>query len=219
MSESMSVSKALKQLKLLSKRIIDVLDDDFGDRYSPIANFVTVQQGKKNVGKNTTVEEFKEQAKANWDKVMDLIERRKKIKSKVALSNATTYVTVNGKQMTVAEAIEYKNSIDFEKRLLNILRGELNVADDALNNNNIAIEKRLEAHLKNLFGEGKDRTATDMEIEAATKGFLERFEWKIVEGIDVKKKIENLQKTIEEFESDVDDIINTSNVETKIVLE
>ena len=56
---------------------------------------------------------------------MDLISRRNKIKSAIIMSNAKTVVEVAGKQMTVAEAIDKKSSIEYEKELLIHEEGQL----------------------------------------------------------------------------------------------
>ena len=51
---------------------------------------------------------------------------RKEIKEKIVKSNAETLVTIAGKEMTVAAAIERKESIKYEKKLAEELKNQLN---------------------------------------------------------------------------------------------
>lgn len=59
---------------------------------------------------------------ASYDKVMGLISYRHKIKALVVQSNACTKVIVGKEEMTVAEAIERKQSIQYEKDLLEVMQ-------------------------------------------------------------------------------------------------
>lgn len=63
-------------------------------------------------------DDFDERAKASHQSATDLIANRNSLKSAIVKSNTTTDVDVNGKIMTRAEAIERKNSIEYEELLL-----------------------------------------------------------------------------------------------------
>jgi anti-anti-sigma factor len=67
----------------------------------------------------TSVDDFNTNAKANSTSVLALIKQRNAIKSEIVRSNALTEITVDGKVYTVAGAIERKNSIGYERELLN----------------------------------------------------------------------------------------------------
>ena len=76
-----------------------------------------VQADKKLLGTQNsrkTVQEFLDDAVSKLQSANDLINYRRALKSAVLQSNAVTKVTVADKEMTVAEAIEYKNSISLE---------------------------------------------------------------------------------------------------------
>ena len=114
MSRQISITQALNELKLLEKRI----NDKIGCTVfltSKVNNETKVLNGKK------TPEEFEKEAKADYASILDLINNRKVIKSKIVESNATTFVEINGKKYTVADAIERKSSIIYEQKLLQTL--------------------------------------------------------------------------------------------------
>src|SRR5690554_4907003 len=98
----MTITRGLSELKLINDRIQRKIND---------ARFAV---GNKNNNKKIdgmTIEEFNKNAKSQYQSIQDLIERRKKIKSAIVDSNAKTVVTIAGKEMTVASAIERKESI------------------------------------------------------------------------------------------------------------
>ena len=101
--EKMLVTQALNELKLLDSRIEDATNN---------AIFViAAKKNEKKVNPNLTKEDFEIRSKAFYQSIMDLIERRKKIKAAIVASNAVTKVTVHDEEMTVAEAIERKSTI------------------------------------------------------------------------------------------------------------
>src|SRR5690606_36145264 len=108
-----SIAKALVEIKLLDKRINRVIND------SVLAGYTV---GKKIMTGFSNVEELEVRAKADYQSIKDLIKRRNDIKSAIVVSNANTYVEIAGNKYTVAEAIERKTSIEYEKDLLNKLK-------------------------------------------------------------------------------------------------
>ena len=108
----MTIHAALAELKKLDQRI---------NRAIRNGRFVGTIKGQKwNEKVQNTVEtreEFKVTAKAAFDSATDLIKRRNEIKRAITLSNATTKTKVGEKEMTVAEAIEMKTSIEYKKHL------------------------------------------------------------------------------------------------------
>ena len=92
-----SITEALNELKLYDSKI-----------NKAIANAKLASAAKKSSDKVGVVkkEEFEERAKASYQSVTDLIANRNALKSAIVKSNAVTEVTINGKTMTVAEAIE-----------------------------------------------------------------------------------------------------------------
>ena len=110
---TMTITEALVELKLLDKRIANSDMQDWC--------IIQLKQDKKTMA-GETVEEYEKKTKARFQSVKDLITERANIKKAIVKSNADTVVEVGDLKMTVAEAIEYKTSIEYEKRLLQSLR-------------------------------------------------------------------------------------------------
>src|SRR5690625_647698 len=114
MTQEMTITKALSELKLLDKRINRKIED---------AVFISFKKGELGKLPNGLDEkEFGKNVEADYNSIADLIKRRNKIKASIVKSNAETVVNISGKDYTVAEAIERKNSIEYEIALLKKLK-------------------------------------------------------------------------------------------------
>ena len=130
--EKMLVTKALNELKLLDERIRkEIMNSSF---------VATAKIVEKKVTPNCTKDEFNAKAKATFQSINDLMDRRARIKAAVVASNAVTKLQINGTEMTVAEAIELKTSITYQVQLLNTMTAQLNNARKESVKNNLAME-------------------------------------------------------------------------------
>ena len=203
-----TVTRALGELKLLDKRI--------GDSIRGVAAVEIVLDGKILNGR-VTQDEFTEKAKANLHSVRDLIKRRTGIKEALVASNAATSLTVAGKSMTVAAAIERKSSIEYEKALLAHLRTQNQVAEQKTEKLKAEVQTRLDALLNQHFG-GKDSKVTKEDMEVISGPFLKRNEPSLLDPIKIAATIEALQKEIDDFATEVDWALTESNARTMITV-
>ncbi|MEK5036319.1 hypothetical protein MKY96_33350 [Paenibacillus sp. FSL R7-0302] len=203
-----SITRALNELKLLDTRINRSINE---------AKLATIQVGKKLIDGHITPEAYAEAAKASVASITALITRRNEIKSKIVLSNATTPVKFpSGRTMSVAEAIERKGSIIYDKTFLNTLRNQYNGAINSLVRENQNVKVQLERRIENILGKGDALKGKDAEIEQITKSFNAENEAKLIDPIVLKTLIEKLTAEIEEFENEVDFILSESNTRTDI---
>lgn len=198
-----SITRALAQVKALNDQI---------ERGIAVP-FITNQVGGKH-GSGKPVQEIEVNLTANLQSVTDLIQRRKELKSAIVRSNATTNVTIAGKTVTVAEAIERKSSIALEQRLLHQLRGQLAQVNAAVEKTNVEMSKRLDQLL--LTAVGKDRQASTAELEAISAPFKAQNEGKAVDPNKLSEKIEALAKDIDGFVLEVDYALSEVNATTLI---
>jgi len=110
--------------------------------------------GKKRSAKKIdnvfTVDEFGKEVKANYDSIIDLIERLKIIKSAIVKFNAEQTVIIADKEMTVADAIERKNNIVFEKTLLKKMVNQYNNIIAIINTRNEDMEQKLDRQIQTM---------------------------------------------------------------------
>lgn len=204
----LTLHRALAELKQLDKRILGAINEK---------RYVTYQIGDTKPVGYSSVEEFDEVAKAGFQSVNGLIKRRNEIKSKLILKNATTTVNVAGQEMTIAEAIDQKDFIDYKQSLLNELKRQHALVSQTVDRETQAMEirldKRLEADL------GKDRKNFVEEVEQITENFKKRNTPKMLDPIAIRVEIEKLEKEISDFILEVDAVLSEANAVTFIELE
>lgn len=204
----MSITRALSELKLLEKRIEKSIRE---------AQFVESVVGKKSIAGYSTVEEYEKKANATYQSILDLIKRRKEIKSKIVKSNAITNVKVAGKEMTVAEAIERKSSIENEEKLLAKLKQDFATKKNQVERENINMNNRLDSLIEKNFGtEGKK---DELQYELIAKPFRESNEAKLINPLNIVEKIEDLETDIDTFIQEVDVVLSEANARTSITIE
>lgn len=203
--KKLSIHRALTELKMLNHRIEAATNE-----------VSTVLANRKSNSKINGVEiqEYEKQMQSSYDKVVGLIGYRNLIKSLVVESNARTNVTVGKEEMTVAEAIERKQSIQFEKKLLDVMQQQYRSAINTVAKENDALPAKLETYLINILG-NKDKQSPE-EVKLHTETFMKRNEYELIDPMNVKNKIEALNSRIEEFESEVDAVLSESNATTFI---
>ena len=206
--EKMLVTVALNELKLLNSRIIKEID-----RGSFISS---AKKSSPKVSPAMSKEEFIEEAKSKFNSVKDLIERRAKIKAAIVDSNAKTEVEIDGVKMTRADAIERKSSINYEKLMLNELKDQLNIHTAKVNSSNYEVDNKIDSLVQAAYGkEGKNNIKQE-DYDAIAKPYREANEWDIVDPLNLKDVIEEMEKRIDGFESNVDSALQISNCTTYI---
>ena len=206
--EKMLVTVALNELKLLDSRIT-----------KEIARGSFISSAKKSnpkVSPAMSKEEFIKEAKSKFNSVKDLIERRAKIKAAIVDSNAKTEVEIDGVKMTRADAIERKSSINYEKLMLNELKDQLNIHTAKVNSSNYEVDNKIDSLVQAAYGkEGKNNIKQE-DYDAIAKPYREANEWDIVDPLNLKDVIEEMEKRIDGFESNVDSALQISNCTTYI---
>lgn len=203
----MTVARALAELKLLDSKIQRTING---------ATFIGAEVGKKVSAGFKSVDEIANRAKSDYQSSQDLIKRRNVIKSAIVVSNAQTKVKVADVEMTVAEAIERKTTIEYDKTLLNKMKRLYSDYVRMVDQTNEDVKERLDRHLETLFG--KEGKASAQANEDIVKAFKADNEAKLVDPLNLKDKIEKLESEIEDFESEVDFTLSEINVLTRIAI-
>lgn len=209
--ETMTVHKALAELKLLDNRIDKAIAEG--------VYCVAKKHSAEKIG-GVTLDEYISIMQGRYDKANDLINRRKAIKKAVVLSNAVTKVKIADVEYTVAEAIEMKNhGIDFDMSLMDVMQQHYNSAQITIKaENGKELEERAEKYVTEIYGnkEGKTNTA---DIEKVKSDFLTANQFELVDPLHILDKIEDLEKKTSDFMSEVDSALSTSNALTEITIE
>ncbi|MGL4655571.1 MAG: hypothetical protein ACRCWM_06795 [Sarcina sp.] len=209
--EKILVTKGLNELKLLDSRIYRKLDE---------AEFISAAKlSSANVDGKVSKEAFKTNAKADYQSITDLIKRRSLIKAAIIKSNAVTTVKIGEKTMTVAEAIDKKSSIDYDKQLLDTLSRQFKKATDTVTHKNLIVDESIEQLLNTAYGkEGKEKISQG-SYDAISEPYKKANEYGLVDSLETQKLIKSLKDEIEDFESEVDTALQISNSITLIEID
>lgn len=213
--ETMTVHKALAELKIIDNKI---------DKAIREGSYVVANKHSNEKIKGMSVADYKEYMRACHNKVTDLINRRNAIKKAVVLSNATTKVTVGGKEMVVAEAIEMKNhGMEFKADYLRTMAYQNNaVQNELIRHSGEALEKEAEKYvLAVIAAQPKDgKMSVDSEaMKKLREEYIKNNTYDLVDPLDVTKRIQEMTDEIDKFNTDVDAALSCSNALTVIEIE
>jgi hypothetical protein len=206
----LSITQALAELKLLDKRIGKLIAQ---------ADLVSYKEGiNGKVQKLYTYEEYSNNAKSDLDAINDLIVRRDKINNTIFYSNAITKVKINGEEKTVSEVINSKLSYAYKKTLLDKVRRQFNDASTNIRNINENLDNKIERTTQAALS-NKDKKENEIGIIGLEKSMKELQEAILIDPIKIHTFINNIDKEIDEFESNVDYILSESNAKTVISID
>jgi hypothetical protein len=203
--QTMSIHRALTELKLLDSKI-----------NKKISAFVPVgakQEGKL-VDNAFREEDFIKDTTAGYQSIIDLIERKTALKKAIMTSNAITTVVVAGKTMTVVEAINYKDNIQYKRMLVTNLVSKVNRTVGRITTENEKVEAKADRNIEIMLG--TDTKHSDTEVKALTEPFIKRNSYELVDPLEILKKLDVLQNEVDNFEAEVDAILSESNAVTTI---
>lgn len=206
--EKMLVTQALNELKLLDGRINRAISNG---EYVAAARL-----NESKVSSTVTKEEFISNAKSSLQSVNDLIERRKKIKAAVVISNANTFVDISGVSMTVADAIERKGSIEYDEEILGTLKKQLSNARATVGQKNLNMELQIDKIVESSFGKDSRQKINSDDYEAIAKPYRTNNEYGLVDPLGIEKLIAQMEEAIQGFISNVDAALQISNCTTYI---
>ena len=206
-----SITRALAELKRLDDRLNRMTTDQ------SIFVSVAVGQGDKQkvLGVSDTVQNVVSQIQSNRDRVNSMIEMRAKIKAAVVASNAATKVKLGTREMTVAEAIELKKSIDVKCNMLATYRRQVIQANALVAKQNAALEAQIETNLATIYGNEKGKVDASM-FEAIAKPQREQKEASLIDPIKINDLIKSLEDEISLVETELDFTLSESNAKTEI---
>jgi hypothetical protein len=195
--ERITITEALSKVKLVDKKISKKITG---------AKFIGVKKGDK------ILDGFEpESAKEDLQSIEDLISYRFKLKNAIHESNQKTKLTIAGKEYTVAQAIEFKEVVLYKTHLLAKLKAQLDNIRDDVNYENEKVQARLDEQVSKLF-----EKPTKEEVETFSKSFLKANEYSLVDPIEIDKKIKEYEEEIDNFLTEVDFRLSTSNATTFI---
>jgi hypothetical protein len=202
-----TITRALVELKKIAREL--------DTKVPQITMFLAKGENQKVA--NTTHQEAVKATQAQQDEVSSRIARYGRIQNAIHSSNATTYITLGDKTMTVLEAINLKKTVQFKKNFLNRLVAVRNQALKSKATADQALEDEITSTAQVLAGAGKAPTAEQLQTVRDSLEANKKTE--IVSLEAVNKTIATLEAEISMVESELDFTLSESNALTKVVIQ
>ena len=202
-TQTMSITQALAELKLLRKRFENCLED---------AEFVTL----KTKARQLDVAAFGVAARASYQSYRDLLSRYNRIKAAIVVSNATAKVTVAGREYTLAEAVERKRTIATERECLRKMQEQWQRTQSEYEAHQREQQLRVDRLMMQELGKDKQ---TNVEVaKSLQEAFLDSNKAEVVDPLKLEGLIREFKKELEDFETNVDWVLSESNGRTMVTV-
>lgn len=203
MSKKQSIARSLVELKTIDGRINKTIENGV---------FITYKTKYKNT--RYTEEDFRRSVTADYQSIADLINRRDKIKNAIVLSNATTLVEVAGEKMTVSQAIEYKNTIAYQRELLAKMKQQRQMVIVEVDMHRQRVQNKVDENVRIICG--KDAKPDAGTLKMVMDGIMANDPVDVYDPLNLDKVIEGMERDIEDFTANVDFVLSESNAITMI---
>jgi hypothetical protein len=204
--KKMTIHRGLAELKLIDSKIEKQISE-----IKPVG----INQKGKLILEYIGEEDFKKNAQSKLDSITDLIDRKSKIKAAIVKANGETMVKVGEKEMTIADAINFKAVLTLKKQLIEKFKKEFMFMVGTLNKNNETVQGNLHKLLEFTFG--KENVKVDAkDIKAVADPYIEANQWHLFDPLGAEKLIESMEKEVSDFETEVDASLSEINAVTLI---
>lgn len=195
------MTQALAEIKLTRSRMDNALDH---------TSFIKLKKKRDMID----VARFSKESIASFQSYTDLVKRYNKLKSAVVQSNAVTTVRIAGNEYTVADAVERKRTVEFDKQLLTVLQTQYDKVKTEYDQHMITEQARVERLVTTELS--KDNKTNVDVVNQLTETFLAQNRAEILDPLGLADQIRDLKRSIEEFETQVDWVLSESNGKTLI---
>lgn len=208
-----TLTEALNQLKLLDKKIDKTISNI---KHKKVALTDVFTDSSKTGGiYNLTKEELTKEAKSTIQSLTDLTNRIK-LKASIAQANATTKVNFRGKDYTIVEIIEIKNSMsNNEGRLLTSLFQNLDYINEVFSQQKNKADNKIENLLSAKMGSDVKNVETTKIVEELKK----LYEPVLYDPANIQQYLIELDEYIANFNTNIDTLLSIVNATTYIEID
>ena len=213
--ESMIIAEALDERDFLRKKILESI------RKVQLVTVKRKKDPKTKDGKDPEV--FSDKAKADYQSIIDMISRYRRINAAIIDSNAKTMITLrSGITMSRADAISKRKELrsineDLEYLLLDTMAKQITSSQKEFAMLTKRADDATEAYKNNISSKDKELTPKEVEAaEALTKAFTENEYPEIIDPIGIQEQYETRNDQYNVLVKELDTAIKVSNANTVI---
>ena len=204
MSTTQSITRSLVELKTLDEKITKLTSEGL---------FMSFKTKSKNSG--ITEDEFSRTARDDFDNLIRMIQKRDLIKNLILQSNLVATVTIGGREMSVAAAIEFKNTIEYKSRLLEVLNRQRQTVLAEQEAHKVRLQAKIDDNVKIICGKEKPDAGV---IATVTDGITKSDPIEVFDPLKLEALIRTLDEEITDFRANVDFALSESNATTQITI-
>lgn len=207
----MSITRALTRAKTIEKQLARLVESQF---------VVTLMKREVDDVSDVYQDNLK-MTKSNFDQFNDLFAELNNIKAAVRKSNEVTKVVIGGEELTVADALVYKNTIVYRNNFLDRITRENRNAESRVEQSKISADTKFATVRENLIKNSQGQDVSEDYLKTVLTEEERRLKKAIIEvkvsGINnVNEYIEAERKRIDTFLEEVDYVLSESNATTII---
>jgi hypothetical protein len=219
MSETMSLTRVLSEIKMLKKRITKAIQE---------GTFIGMSKGiadsRKVYGMRTqeTVSDFETRIKANGQQVKDLINRFESLRVALIRTNSATVITdssvvvkLGGETMTIAEAIDKKLIMEYKKSYLHVIRQQYSTVSSSIESANYTLNQEIEKALTIAYANDKSKVSAE-QYSAIAEPRKKEHEAAAIDPLGLLNMISSFEEEIELFTTELDFTLSEINARTQV---
>ena len=199
-----SITRSLVELKTLDEKITKLTSEGL---------FMSFKTKSKNSG--ITEDEFRRTADESFARLEGMIRRRDLIKTLILESNLVARVTVAGREMSVAQAIEFKNTIEYKSRLLEVLKRQRKTVLAEQEAHKVRLQTKIDDNIKIICGKEKPDASV---IATVTDGVTKSDPIEVFDPLNLEVLIRTMEEDVLNFRANVDFALSESNATTQITI-
>ena len=208
---TMSITRALTRAKTIEKQLARLVESQF---------VVTLMKREVDDVSDVYQDNLK-MTKSNFDQFNDLFAELNNIKAAVRKSNEVTKVVIGGEELSVADALVYKNTIVYRNNFLDRITRENRNAESRVEQSKINADNKFASVRENLIKNSQGQDVSEDYLKTVLTEEERRLKKAIIEvkvsGINnVNEYIEAERKRIDTFIEEVDYVLSESNATTII---
>jgi len=199
-----SITRSLVELKTLDEKITKLTSEGL---------FMSFKTKSKNSG--ITEDEFSRTANESFVSLDRMIRKRDLIKNLILESNLVARVTIAGREMSVAAAIEFKNTIEYKSRLLEVLKRQRKTVLAEQEAHKVRLQAKIDDNIKIICGKEKPDASV---IETVTDGITKSDPIEVFDPLNLEVLIRTMEEDVLNFRANVDFALSESNATTQITI-
>lgn len=205
----MTLHKALGELKILESRITEAINKGV---------FIVPNKVTNEKIDGLEIKEYEDKIiRSSYNKVSDLIKRRKQIKDALTKANADITFEINGESFTIATALDRKHTIENEKRFLQRMISQYNAVVSQVNKTNESLED-LGLQEAQRFFENKENVDIK-KIQQLQSDYVNQRKLEAIDPLGLRDIIEKLDSELIDFEREIDYKLSELNATNFIEIE